>query len=344
MKRMADALRVQFPQNKVLLDDAGKGIPSVMVYLPAFRMRDVLADGSAAFHPAFVKEGKVLDGIYVSKFQNIVIENLASSVPDADPATHVDYDTAVRLCAARGKGWHLMTAAEWGAIALWCRKNGTLPYGNNDFGRDVREQNIAARISYEDSTAGICRVATGSGPVTWSHNHRADGIWDLNGNVWEWIAGVRLVCGEVQFSADGAEHWFALDGRTGARLIPNGMGTTPNSIKLDMVGGRWIYTAASVTDTLAKPRFCDFADVTVDETVCDAVREYLIACALLPECDGEDIRGVSFYANNGAAERMLFRGGRWGQGMNAGVFKNCLDDPRTFSGHAVGFRSVYLPQ
>ena len=344
MKPTVETLRARFPQNEVFTDETGKGIPSVMVYLPAFRMCDVIAGGSDALHPAFVKEDGVLDGIYVSKFQNVVVDGIAVSLPDEDPATQVDYETAVRVCEAGGNGRHLMTAAEWGAIALWCRKNGTLPYGNNDFGRDVREQTISARISYEDSAAGICRVATGSGPVTWSHNCRADGIWDLNGNVWEWIAGVRLVHGELQFSPDGLENWYALDGRTGAHLIPDGNGTTQGSIKLDMIDGIWTYTTAEVTDALAKPRFCAFADVGTDGSLCDAVTEYLIACALMPAEGGEDIRDVAFYANNGAAERMLFRGGRWGQGMNAGVFKNCMDDPRTFSGHAVGFRSVCRPQ
>ena len=344
MNAVVEMLRKRFPENEIFTDERGKGIPSVMVYLPAFRMCDVIAGGCDALHPAFVAGNRSLDGIYVSKFQNIVIEGMAVSLPDADPATQVDYDTAVRLCQAGGSGRHLMTAAEWGAISLWCRKNGTLPYGNNDFGRDVREEHITARISYEDSAAGICRVATGSGPVTWSHNCRSDGIWDLNGNVWEWIAGVRLVYGELQFSADGLGDWFALDGQTGAHLIPDGNGTTQGSVKLDMIDGIWTYTAAYVTDALAKPRFCEFADVRADGSLCDAVLEYLIACALMSAQGGEDIQGVSFYANNGAAERMLFRGGRWGQGMNAGVFKNCLDDPRTFSGHAVGFRAVYYPQ
>ena len=46
-------------------------------------------------------------------------------------------------------------------------------------------------------------------------------------------------------------------------------------------------------------------------------------------------------ANNGEAERIAFRGGRYSQGLNTGVFKTCLDDPRSYSGDAVGFRSAY---
>ena len=234
----------------------------------------------------------------------------------------------------------MMTAAEWGAVALWCRKNGWLPWGNNDLGRDFRENACRAKISYEDREAGVCRVATGSGPVEWSHNCRADGIWDLNANVWEWVSGLRLVCGEVQFCDDRTENWFALDAATGERIVPNGSGTTPNSVKLDYVNGIWTYTTA-VTDALAKPRFCEFNDVTADDALCASVREWLIAYGLLPSHRGADLACVSLYANNGASERMPFRGGRWGQGANAGVFKTCFDDPRSYAGVAVGFRSVY---
>ncbi|RAZ53480.1 hypothetical protein DK853_46110, partial [Klebsiella oxytoca] len=42
------------------------------------------------------------------------------------------------------------------------------------------------------------RTATGSGPVTWNHDHSPAGIADLCGNVWEWVAGFRLLDGEIQ--------------------------------------------------------------------------------------------------------------------------------------------------
>ena len=333
-----EELRARFPGNDVILDD--RGVPSVMVYIPRFRMCDVAEGGSDAPHPAFVVGDRVLSGIYVSKFQNAAVDDRAASLPDVDPVVHIDYDTASRVCAEKGAGWHMMTAAEWGAVALWCRKNGWLPWGNNDLGRDHREGACRARISYENPEAGICRVATGSGPIEWSHNRRADGIWDLNANVWEWVGGLRLVCGEVQFCDAADDKWYALDGMTGERLLPDGSGTTPNSVKLDYTEGIWTYTTV-VNNTLAKPRFCEFNDVTADDALCASVREWLIALGLLPDHKGDDLAGVSFYANNGASERMPFRGGRWGQGANTGVFKTCLDDPRSYAGPAVGFRCVY---
>ena len=142
--------------------------------------------------------------------------------------------------------------------------------------------------------------------------------------------------------AETSEDWRAIDGRTGAFLIPDGKGTTENSVKLDYIDGRWVYVTDVLTDPLAHYRFCDFADV--EARVCEEARELLCALGLIHCGDRHSVEGVSLYANNGAAERIPFRGGRWGQGLNAGVFKTCVDDPRTYAGEAVGFRCAYCAE
>jgi hypothetical protein len=336
---MKKALQKRYSENSVLCDRTGA--PSVMVYVPKFDLCDVLDGAPQMPHPAFVREGCVLDGIYVSKFQNVVENGLAHSLPDRDPATHVDFDEATRACEEKGEGWHLMTAMEWGAIALWCQKNGCLPYGNNDLGKDVREADVVARISYRDEEKGICRTATGTGPVAWSHNRREDGIWDLNGNVWEWSGGLRLVRGELQLQQSDGD-WCAINAHTGACICPNGEGTTADSVKLDMIDGAFVFVSGALRDAYPHARFCDFAAVRAADDVCDQVRLLLAALGLLPMGDPTAYEGVALYANNGSAERMLFRGGRWGQGLNAGLFKSCIDDPRTYRGDAVGFRAAYV--
>jgi hypothetical protein len=95
-------------------------------------------------------------------------------------------------------------------------------------------------------------------------------------------------------------------------------------------------------DAYPHARFCDFAAVRAADDVCDQARLLLAALGLLPMGDPTAYEGVALYANNGSAERMLFRGGRWGQGLNAGLFKSCIDDPRTYRGDAVGFRAAYV--
>jgi hypothetical protein len=321
-----------------------------MVYVPRFTYADVVEGGEPYPHPAFIVGGKLADGVYISKFQNSLVNGTACSLPDRDPAVGIDFDAAHAACNAKGQGWHLMNVMEWGAIALWCLKNDLSPFGNNDMGKDHRETDVTARITLQDSERGICRVATGTGPVTWSHNGREDGIWDLNGNVWEWNAGIRLVRGELQFcipslhqrsEAPDSFSWYALRASTGNFMPPDGQGATEGSVKLDYADGRFFYTAEQVQSPFPHARHCPFADVYADGTLSQNAVRMLRAMALLPVGDSHLHNGVDFYANNGSAERMLFRGGRWGQRENSGVFKSCLDDPRSYTGEAVGFRAAY---
>ena len=346
-----EELKQKFPKNHIISDESNK--PSVMVYVDKFYLDEVIDGAPHTPHPAFIVDGKEIDGIYISKFQNVIIDGHAYSLPNEDPATHIDFDTALDACFSKGKGFPLMTAMEWGAIALWCQKNGWLPFGNNDVGKDIREEKTVAKISYYDEEKSICRTATGTGPVEWSHNKQPDGIYDLNANVWEWIGGFRLVFGELQVlpNNNGAsesysqgissDDWCAIDGTNGAFIKPDGKGTTKNSIKLDYVDSRWIYVTEQITSSFSKFRFCDFAEVTTHASICKEARNLLYSLGCLSCRADYDYHGVSLYANNGADERIPFRGGRWGQGLNSGIFKTCFDDPRTYSGDAVGFRSAY---
>lgn len=326
---------------------------SSMIFIPRFNMSDVYDGATDTVHPAFIVDGRVLDGIYVSKYQNIIIDGRACSQKGKDPAVCVDFDSAIKACAENGEGFHLMSAMEWGAIALLCKKNKYLPYGNNDMGKDYREAEMSAVISYFDEKTGMCRTATGSGPSSWSHNGREDGIYDLNGNVWEWCGGLRLVFGEIQVLPDnnaanakysqGADSsdWRAIDGLTGEYIIPSGDGRTENSIKLDFIDGAFVYVSGDITSPHTKPRYCELNEVGVSDEICDRARTLLFALGLLLPQKSELCDGVSLYAVNGKAETMLFRGGRFGQRENSGVFKSCMDDPRTASLEVIGFRCAY---
>lgn len=344
-------LEQAFPLNFVLTDCDGNA--SVMVYVKKFYLDEVIDHAPHLPHPAFIVNGKELDGFYLSKYQNVLIHGCACSLPKQDPATLIDFDSAVSACTSKGKHFHLMSAMEWGAIALWCQKNGWLPFGNNDQGKDAREERCIAEIAYRNDEIGIYRTQTGTGPVEWSHNRRADGIYDLNANVWEWVGGLRLVRGEVQIcpnndaasdrcsQALNSDDWRAIDGINGELLLPDGNGTTPNSIKLDYIRDRWTYVTEPIKSALEKARGCLFSNVTASPTLCESAKLWLYSLGILPVGTSLENSHVEFYANNGASERMAFRGGRWGQGLNSGVFKSCMDDPRTYTGNAVGFRSAY---
>lgn len=350
------ALKMTAPNNKLIYDD--KGIPSVMVYIPKFKMSDVITGAGDSTHPAFIVNGKEVPGIWISKYQNIVNNGRAYSLPGQDPAASMTWDTARGYCEAKGKGWHMMTKAEWAAIMLWCKKNGFQPYGNNNYGKDTREslyQAIPATYGTGNDAGKIYHVLTGTGPLTWSHNKQPDGIWDLNGNVSEWTGGIRTVYGELQFLPNNnaansdnpqtasATTWKALDATTGAFIDPDGSGTTANSVKVNCVNGKPQYDTAITTRSTSFG--CGIYQVTAASTIGDTAKAVLIAMGLLPETEGgSDVYdGDVLYFNNQDAERLFSSGGYFGGGGGAGVgysFGNGYY--RGSASASIGFRSAYV--
>ena len=362
------ALQSVCPNNVIKVDDSD--LPSVLVYIPKFKNSDVLTGGNSATHPAFIVNGSEIPGFYYSKYQNVVHTTkltdgdvtAAYSLPGEDPAVSISFDTSRARCEAKGAGWHLSTNAEWAAIALWCKKNGFLPYGNNNYGKDTRESNYKAIPTSTDS-GKTGRVATGTGPLTWSHDKTLSGIWDMNGNVWEWQGGIRFVWGELQILAnnDAADPdnpqnetsvcWKAINAADGSLVEPEchvsdtAAKLSGSTIKLDYVSGAWVYTT-TVTSSADQSRSCLFAKVTAAAAVGAAAKVLLRSLALLPDegATEADYEGDYYWLNNGVAERCVRRGGPWAHGAGAGVFYFNGDASRALVYWDVGFRSAFIPE
>lgn len=355
------AVKMICPNNVVQVDDTD--LPSVLVFIPAFKNSDVLTGGNDSIHPAFIVNGQQIPGFYYGKYQAKVSGNVAYSLPGEDPTASINFDTARARCEAKGNGWHLSTNAEWAAIALWCKKNGFMPYGNNNYGKDTRESNYRAVPSMaRDSSGRIQRVATGTGPLTWSHDKTLSGIWDMNGNVWEWQGGIRLVYGELQILAnnDAADpdnpqnatstKWRAINAADGSLVDPEsdptaGSGSLSGStVKLDWVNNVWTYST-SLTSVQTEYMGCAFGKVTTTAAIGEAAKVLLRALALLPDSGAAeaDYEGDQMYWNNSEAERCVYRGGRWSSGAGAGVFSLGAYS-RAYSGTDVGFRVAYIPE
>lgn len=328
-------------KNTVLFDDLG--MPSVMVPFPKLKMSDLIAGGSENIHPAFSVDGVEKSVIYVSKYQNIVLNERIYSLPMRDPRASLNFDQAVAYCRNKGKGWSLTPYSLWSAIALWCRKNGTMPRGNNNYGADHAYGHEKGVPTYYES-GKIARCATGSGPNTWNHNWMPDGIADLNGNVWEWCAGMRLMNGEIQIipyancmAADasmGASStlWKAI-AADGTLVEPGSAGT----LKYNYVSGHIQLTSGDITpeDTW---RGDTYQNMTLDSAL--TVPEIAKALLIYPDEPGGDYGGDGHYMNN-SGERLPICGGGWSDASYAGVFYVNLGDPRSDSVTYIGFRSAY---
>lgn len=329
-------------KNTVLFDDLG--MPSVMVPFPKLKMSDLIAGGSENIHPAFSVDGAEKSVIYVSKYQNIVLNERGYSLPMRDPRASLNFDQAVTYCRNKGKGWSLTPYSLWSAIALWCRKNGTMPRGNNNYGADHAYGHEKGVPTYYES-GKIARCATGSGPNTWNHNWMPDGIADLNGNVWEWCAGMRLMNGEIQIipyancmAADasmGASStlWKAI-AADGTLVEPGTAGT----LKWDAVSGKIQLTKGDITPK-DQGNWLPYNNMTLGDGL-SAAPELAKALLLYPDEPNGDYGG-DYHGLNTSGERLPFCGGSWATSSSAGVFGVYLYSPRSNSSTDVGFRSAY---
>lgn len=333
-------------KNTVRLDDLG--LPSIMVRIPLFKNIDVITGGSDTPHPMFVVDGVQIPEVLISKYQNIVMNDRAYSLPFKDPRASLTFDQAKVFSENKGLGWHLMTNAEWAGIALWCKKNGFMPRGNNNFGADhsaAHERGV--ETTRETSPLRTNRVATGSGPASWAHDNTNNGIFDLNGNVWEWVGGMRLVDGEIQVIPNNNAARIVDQGAAsglwrailpdGSLVAPGTAGTlkydaetaTPSGIRINNVVQNPTTDATSLSKTFE----------TVAAVGGVNIPEILRSLGLAP-IDASHGADVLYARNNG--ERLPFRGGSWSFTSAAGVFSLSLSNPRSNSGTSIGFRSAFV--
>ena len=349
------ALAAVCPGNKMILDD--KGMPGFYVQIGSQKLSALITGGDDTVHPAFRISGVEYPTVSIGKYIGVEDNGRIYSLPGVDPKVSITHDQYIERCRAKGHGHHCITAAEWGFLANWCRKNGTMPKGNNNYGKDTSESVYQAIPAAYDSDGRTACTLTGTGPLSWRHNGALDGIADLNGNVWEWVAGIRLAYGELQvipwnnaadpdvdLSATSAQ-WKAVKASATSWedlfITPNGQGTTTGSVKLDYVSSHWQWgtTITSSSDTGRSALFY----LTTASGLGDIAKLYLQAMALLPEDnqEGDTYGGNNFSANNAAEERCAIRGGGWANGSYAGVFSLYFYHPRSNSNGNLGGRPAY---
>ena len=334
-------------RNTVLLDDMG--MPSIMVPFPKLTYADIMTGGTQDPLPAFLVDGHEIPVIYESKYQNIVVNDRAYSLPFEDPRVYITFDQALQMCRNKGDGWHLHSNALWAAIQSWCYRNKTVPHGNGNYGKDYSNPHEHGVTTYIDGNHGGGRTATGSGPVTWYHNYDSSGIADLCGNIWEWVAGLRMVNGEIQIIPYGnsmkADCNMSATSTEWKAIMPNGTLVAPGTAGTLKYDGETATGAPRINTAVEfKPGTDDgyywrqFGTLAAKAGV--DIPPMMKALGLAPIPDYEYGNG-GFWIRPQAAERLPIRGADWGNATSAGVSALDLNNPRSISDVRVGFRAAY---
>lgn len=331
-------------KNTVIMDDMD--MPSIMVKWAKQNNKNLLKGGTDQTHPGSIVNG-VEKTMYVSKYQNIIVNDRAYSLPGQDPANSLNFDRAIAVCRNKkttGGAWGLMPYSLWSEVALWTRKNGTMPRGNNNYGQDhAYPLEKGVPIPGVLDQGRVARTDTGSGPATWNHNWLPDGIADMNGNVWEWCAGLRLVDGEIQIvpNANVMDQDVSLGANSNAwkAIMPDGSLVDPGTagtLKYDAVSG--ITLGTSVTKSQDDGAGIGYTSMGLASGV--TVPEIAKALILYPDEKGGDY-GDDYRWLVDKGERLPLLGGGWNSGSSAGVFYLYLNDARSNAGGNIGFRSAY---
>ena len=344
----------------VMYDD--RGYPSFMCVIPRFNVEDIDADTlGTGVHPAFVVNGVEKSEIFIGQYPAIVQDSRAISIPGMAPRVSIDFDSARNACAAKGSGWHLMTNAEWSALALWCWKNGFQPRGNTNWGRAHNATyETARRVDgvAPGTASGNGANYTGSGPVGWRHDNTWAGIADLVGNVWEWNAGMRVNNGEIQIipyndaAADGADHavgsslWKAVK-EDGSLVAPGTTGTlkydsatpgTTGTVGVAKLNTEVVNSNDPGTGTDDGSTSTEFQALTANVAV--TAPNILKQLLMFPHKE-TGLNGRLYVRNYG--ERLPIRGGHWGGGSVAGLFYLDVNNGRSHSNSGgIGFRPAFV--
>lgn len=317
----------------IIRDSAGNA--NAMFVLPRFTYADIgmTTDMGAGDITAFdFGSGSIKGEIFIGAY--LASGSGAVSAPRQDPRVSLDHTAARNACSAKGAGWHLMTAHEWAAIALWCMANGYEPIGNTNWGRShAKTWMVGDRADNRapGDTAGTGRTQTGSMGSEATHTRTLGGIADLVGNVWEWQDGLLLQDGRFKISAYNTQaevDWAFADAFLDASTPTGGSAILSNAVnnRLGAIGDNANAGNSANVEWRAMTKSGSYVSNQAMK------RLMLEPAGALPQ-------GRIYMRNYG--ERLPFRGGVWNFGASAGLAALSLNDSRAGTYTSIGFRPAF---
>ena len=319
---------------QTIIRDAA-GASNVMFVLPRFTYADIgmSADMGSGDVTAFdFGSGSIKSEIFIGAY--LASGSGAVSAPMQDPRGLVTHTDARDACAAKGAGWHLMTAHEDAAIALWCMANGYEPIGNTNWGRSHAQTWLTgyrADGKAPGDASGIGRTLTGSMGPGANHDKSPHGIADLVGNMWEWRDGFLLQDGRFKISTHNTQaetSWSFIDAYLDASTTTGGAPILSNQItkRLGAIGDNANAGNYASVDWRAMTKSSGYVSNQL-------LRRLLLEPSLtLPQ-------GRIYMRNFG--ERLPFRGGYWANGADAGLAAVDLSSSRVSTNADIGFRPAF---
>lgn len=317
-----------FIKKKAVIVKDEHGLPN---YMTMFYLEPLLSTGQGAGFKTpemFIVNGKAVCAVLISQYTNVMINGIPASLPYQQPAETVSCINAARLCRDKGKGWHLMTNAEWVYLMEEADRLGHKIGGNTDHGQNA-ENPEEKGWCYDGYTC-----LTGLDPLAWSHDGTKDGVFGLCGNFWEWVAGLRLHGGKIEYIKDNdaaaadygeySKEWVqaAVDGR---------------ELFLDVQCGKVVLTDGQIAGAFDGGHM---KDLQLAGSLKE-VPEIIYKLGILPRDWKTEKAGI--WVDSALEEAVPFRGSSFLSTSHGGVAALYLYCPRSYSSYHVAFRSaLYL--
>jgi hypothetical protein len=351
--------------NAVLAASGGKqvvkynvnGDPCFFTRIPRFNLENIHSSLGTGPHPAFIVNGVIKDEILIATYPAIIDKGCAVSIPGQSPRVNINFDAAKTACEQNGPGFHLVTAWERAAIALWCFKNAHQPRGNTASGKS-HEATWETGTPTPDNAA---KTLGGSGPASWRHDGTMAGIADLVGNVWEWLDGLKMVDGRLYFPTDNnfmspEAQWPASSIYLDATAGPGDRNGSVDSGDIVVSDRITKYSETPTPSGGSDPGDFDYAyNSTWKATAVSSTfgnldlvkRRAAVQLMIAPKLAAADESPLfpdakgAFYSRN-YGERLPLWGGAWGDGAGAGLAALYLNYRRSYSNSGIGLRPAFI--